>query len=168
MTEKKLSENSLQTEKSHTDSLFVARSPVATLSEAIEKSNCKVLIGLVQQGHMDTVEKMLAEGKTWEDIGKAINWHGPAVCKMYYMEKELRLFKLSHELTIIADLRDKIANMRSELETLKEQAQGLDASQHYQGELDGIDKVDNLLFLQYLSSQEEYERLDKVDLLKNE
>ncbi len=46
-----------------------------------------VLIGLRQQGHMPTVERMVREGKTWEEIGSAIGWDGKAAHDWYEVEK---------------------------------------------------------------------------------
>lgn len=42
------------------------------LEEAL--GNAKVVFGLKNQGHIPTIEKMLAEGKQWDDIGLAIHW----------------------------------------------------------------------------------------------
>lgn len=36
--------------------------------------NAPVVFGLKAQGHLPTIGKMLGQGKTWEEIGKAINW----------------------------------------------------------------------------------------------
>lgn len=36
--------------------------------------NAKVVFGLKKQGHIPTIERMLKEGKNWDDIGAAINW----------------------------------------------------------------------------------------------
>lgn len=36
--------------------------------------NAPVVSGLLQQGHIPTIEKMLKEGATWEEIGKEIGW----------------------------------------------------------------------------------------------
>lgn len=36
--------------------------------------NMPVLFGLEAQGHIPTIEKMLAENKTWDEIGKNIGW----------------------------------------------------------------------------------------------
>jgi hypothetical protein len=47
----------------------------------------KVLIGLRQQGHIPTVERMIAEGKSWDEIGKAIGWDGKAAMEWYEVEK---------------------------------------------------------------------------------
>lgn len=33
-----------------------------------------IVFGLVAQGHIPTVERMLAEGKTWDEIGAEIGW----------------------------------------------------------------------------------------------
>lgn len=54
------------------------------MNEAIEKFlNCPVVFGLEAQGHIQTVESMLADGKGWEEIGKAINWDGDTAEKFY-------------------------------------------------------------------------------------
>ena len=49
--------------------------------------NVPCLIGLRQQGKFDTVTKMLAEGKTWKEIGKAIGWCPVAAEKWYERER---------------------------------------------------------------------------------
>jgi hypothetical protein len=36
--------------------------------------NAPVVFGLLRQGHIPTIEKMLKEGATWEEIGKEIGW----------------------------------------------------------------------------------------------
>lgn len=33
-----------------------------------------IRFGLRQQGHLPTVKRMLAEGASWGDIGRAIGW----------------------------------------------------------------------------------------------
>jgi hypothetical protein len=38
--------------------------------------NVPVLFGLARQGHIPTIERMLAEGKSWSEIGEAIGWCG--------------------------------------------------------------------------------------------
>ena len=43
----------------------------------------KVKFGLFAQGHIPTIEKMLEKGNTWEEIGNAINWHGPTAKEHY-------------------------------------------------------------------------------------
>lgn len=52
----------------------------------LRSGNVKVLIGLRQQGHIETVERMLTEGKTWDEIGATIHWHGPTAKRWYEME----------------------------------------------------------------------------------
>ena len=53
-------------------------------SEEIKRIlNTPVLFGLVAQGHIPTIEKMLSEQKTWEEIGKKINWC-PKTAQEYY------------------------------------------------------------------------------------
>ena len=46
-------------------------------------SKVKVVFGLKNQGHITTIEKMLAENKSWEEIGKTINWC-PDTAKQHY------------------------------------------------------------------------------------
>ena len=36
--------------------------------------NTRVLFGLKAQGHLPTIERMLENGATWEEIGKKIGW----------------------------------------------------------------------------------------------
>lgn len=61
----------------------------------------KMLIGLEQQGHIQTVEQMLDEWfprisdknkfQVWDDIGSKIGWIGYAVCQDYirYLKRNL-------------------------------------------------------------------------------
>lgn len=48
-----------------------------------ELLNARVVFGLVKQGHIPTIEQMLAEGKSWDEIGQAIHWM-PATAREYY------------------------------------------------------------------------------------
>ena len=45
--------------------------------------NAPVKMGLFAQGHISTIEKMLAENATWEEIGEKINWC-PKTAKAHY------------------------------------------------------------------------------------
>lgn len=36
--------------------------------------NTPICFGLKAQGHIPTIERMLLENKSWEEIGKVINW----------------------------------------------------------------------------------------------
>jgi hypothetical protein len=51
--------------------------------------NQPVLFGLQAQGHIPTVESMLKQEKSWEEIGKKINWCPETAKKhyQYYVEK---------------------------------------------------------------------------------
>lgn len=54
-------------------------SPLQKLAEAIEAKGLKVQFGLVQQGHIPTIEKILSKESalsehTWQKIGKEIGW----------------------------------------------------------------------------------------------
>lgn len=59
------------------------------LARLLEDLGVPVRIGLCQQGHLLTVERMLGEGATWEEIGQAIGWHGETARKWYAMERDL-------------------------------------------------------------------------------
>lgn len=49
-----------------------------------EIGNKKVVFGLVAQGHIPTIEKMLAEGNNnWYAIGRAIGWDGQTAERHY-------------------------------------------------------------------------------------
>jgi hypothetical protein len=64
--------------------------------------NSQLLIGLVTQGHIPTVELMLEGGAMWQDIGRAINWD-PATAAEHYANyafaqlKRLRQSKCSED-----------------------------------------------------------------------
>lgn len=49
-------------------------SPIDELCDLMDEAGLTMKFGLVQQGHIQTVERMLDEGKRWDEIGKAINW----------------------------------------------------------------------------------------------
>lgn len=59
------------------------KTDVPKLADVLDDARVKVCIGLEQQGHILTVEKMLAEGKTWEEIGEVIGWYGPTAEEWY-------------------------------------------------------------------------------------
>jgi hypothetical protein len=49
----------------------------------MEILNQPVVFGLKAQGHIPTVESMIKNGSTWEEIGKKINWDGETACRHY-------------------------------------------------------------------------------------
>ncbi|MBI4596350.1 MAG: DUF5131 family protein, partial [Candidatus Tectomicrobia bacterium] len=49
-----------------------------------------VLFGLGQEEKLKLVEKMLIEGKSWDEIGKAIGWDGPTAKEHYEWEEPLK------------------------------------------------------------------------------
>lgn len=53
------------------------------LDELLEECGARVTFGLQAQGHIPTVERMLAEGATWDRIGDAIGWH-PVTAREHY------------------------------------------------------------------------------------
>lgn len=56
---------------------------VDELIALVRDGKVSVKIGLQQQGHIETVERMLAEGATWDEIGAVIHWHGPTAKRWY-------------------------------------------------------------------------------------
>ena len=64
------------------------KSAICELSDLLVQSGLRLRIGLTDQGHMPTVEKMLEEGKSWDEIGRAIGWGSEAAQKWYGWEKE--------------------------------------------------------------------------------
>ena len=53
----------------------------------------RIQFGLEAQGHIPTVERLLSEGKTWDEIGDVIGWHGPTAKEYYerYLERALQI-----------------------------------------------------------------------------
>lgn len=62
-------------------------SAVQQLSDLLRDNNIPVQVGLRAQGHIPTVERMLAEGKSWDEIGAAINWDGATAAEWYAYER---------------------------------------------------------------------------------
>ena len=46
----------------------------------------KLNIGLKAQGHLETVERLRSEGRSWDEVGEAIGWAGKAVEEWYGIE----------------------------------------------------------------------------------
>lgn len=69
--------------------LVITLSEVAALrtrqTEAL-LGRLEVVVGLRDQGHLPTVERMLADGASWLEIGKAIGWDGPTAQVWYLRE----------------------------------------------------------------------------------
>ena len=57
--------------------------------DIIRNSKVKVLFGLRAQGHLPTIERMLSEGRDWDEIGKAIGWC-PDTAKAHYELVDMR------------------------------------------------------------------------------
>ncbi len=66
------------------------------LVDAMERKGLTIAVGLQQQGHIPTIEKILDEmGSTtlaWERIGKEINWVPQAACRDYvdYLREQIK------------------------------------------------------------------------------
>lgn len=63
--------------------------PVAELGEVLARLNVPIQFGLRQQGKLGKVVALRAEGKSWDEIGAAIGWHGRTVERFYKLETEL-------------------------------------------------------------------------------
>lgn len=59
------------------------RSAIERLGELLQLAGLDVKFGLRQQGHLPLIKLMLAQGKSWDEIGRAIGWHGPTAQKFY-------------------------------------------------------------------------------------
>ena len=62
--------------------------PIKMLCDLLRESGVRVAFGLTQQGHMQTVDAMLAAGQSWDEIGKAIGWCPEAAERYYRMETQ--------------------------------------------------------------------------------
>ena len=80
---------------------------VKTLIKDIASGKIPIHFGLVQQGHIPLIEEMLNDGKTWDDIGKAIKWE-PNTAKDYYyiylFEKNKHLASIINDLTLSLEM----------------------------------------------------------------
>lgn len=65
--------------------------PMSVLGRLLRESGASVQIGLKAQGHIPTVEGMLDDYKSWDEIGKAIGWNPEAAKDWYiaYLRREL-------------------------------------------------------------------------------
>jgi hypothetical protein len=59
---------------------------VKQLVELLKDANVTVRFGLRQQGHIPTIQRMLAEGATWDQIGAAIGWQ-PAAARQWFADE---------------------------------------------------------------------------------
>ena len=79
-----------------------ASEAVVALDQILRDCDLQVRIGLRAQGHMPAVEKMLRDGKTWDDIGAAIGWHGPSVREWWSREVLADLAELSRLRSLVS------------------------------------------------------------------
>lgn len=61
-------------------------SAIDDLATLLRELDVPIAIGLRQQGHLPAVKRMLAEGKSWEEIGAAIHWHPKAAEEWFRIE----------------------------------------------------------------------------------
>lgn len=57
------------------------------LVDELMASRVPVKFGLRAQGHLPTIERMLADGAGWDAIGSAIGWHGDTARQWYERER---------------------------------------------------------------------------------
>jgi len=50
------------------------RTPLEQLGDILGEAGVTVTFGLSAQGHVPTIERMLADGEGWPAIGRAIGW----------------------------------------------------------------------------------------------
>lgn len=71
--------------------------PLIEPPDDVEKAllNAPVKFGLVAQGHVPTIDRMIAEGKDWPEIGAAIGWEPDTAMRHYLKlcEKPYRIAK---------------------------------------------------------------------------
>lgn len=48
-----------------------------------ELADVPILFGLAAQGHLPTIETMLAAGSDWNEIGRRISWDGETARRYY-------------------------------------------------------------------------------------
>lgn len=53
------------------------------LGELLNEAGLTIKFGLRAQGHIPTIQRMLACGATWDEIGQAIGWHPPTAKEWY-------------------------------------------------------------------------------------
>lgn len=73
------------------------------MSDRIDEEVLKipVRVGLRQQGHMETVARMLLDGKTWEEIGAEIHWH-PETAKHWWSFEAAAVVAEAYTLRVLA------------------------------------------------------------------
>lgn len=63
--------------------------PFQELADLMADTGLTIKFGLEQQGHIPTIERMLSENRTWDEIGRAIGWH-PATALDWYLRYKQR------------------------------------------------------------------------------
>lgn len=79
--------------------------------------NAKVSFGLVNQGHIPKIEKLLAEGNNWQFIAKEIGWDAPTAREYYESYKRgtqgVQVMTVHSLLAKAIELLDKHVNEKS-------------------------------------------------------
>lgn len=93
---------------------LITRDPVSALAYLLDLAGATVKFGLRQQGHLPDVERMLTEGKSWEEIGRFIGWCPDAARSCYERESARLLVQLR---AVITDLHSQHADDRCWMNT---------------------------------------------------
>ena len=59
------------------------------LDALLKECGVRIKFGLRAQGHIPTIERMLGEGKSWDEIGSAIGWHSQTAKEWYEKYEDL-------------------------------------------------------------------------------
>lgn len=57
--------------------------------------NARISFGLQAQGHVPTIERMLSDGASWEQVGAAIGWHPATVKEHWERLQQLKIKKFN-------------------------------------------------------------------------
>jgi hypothetical protein len=52
-------------------------------TKLLEVIDGPILFGLEAQGHIPVIASMLEANESWDEIGRAIGWHGPTAQEYY-------------------------------------------------------------------------------------
>jgi len=67
---------------------WAVRKPTTPTQQEKEVTDLRLAFGLRAQGHLPTVERMLAEGLAWDEIGIAIGWCPKTAAEYYGRERK--------------------------------------------------------------------------------
>lgn len=110
------------------------------INKFIEKlGDTKICVGLEQQGHIPTIEKMLENDATWDEIGKKINWCAETAKTHYqwYVEEQ-RKYDEAHK-----EYFESLDEIEKEKSEFLDKIKACVKPEHYQNILDEIEESEN-------------------------